>query len=227
MSYSRTLLAGTTLSGFAFAAMPAMAGVCPGSGASGPAPAVAGGSAGSITWTTGGCNLTITYGPNGTISTAAPGTAGTLAYDSGGDDALVGIKNNSGHSIASIFLKTGVAADDIMNFDGDGIGAFTGVGTNALDGSTGKYGGRDAWFIVGSNTSGTVNFLGGYNLGVNNSFIRNLSNGGIPNGDTAYFSLEAPIDINALPVSTPEPASLAILGAGLAGLGAIRRRKRG
>jgi len=165
-----------------------------------------------------GCNVLITFGAGGAISTSFPNAA--ISYDSGADDNIVGIINNSGQVLPSLTL-TGTSG--AFGFEGDGACGTPGFSFNpqgpggatyasacgTID-STG-YGDNGITFSVVDFNDGTVNFAGG----------------GIADGGTAWFSLEGPVDVNiAGHISTvPEPNTLMLFGSGLIGLAGTLRRK--
>src|SRR4051812_37246377 len=66
------------------------------------------------------CNVVITAGPGGVFSTAVPNPN---PYD-GSDDNLVGIINNSGHTITSLSFTGSGLGGGLFAFDGDGLQNF-------------------------------------------------------------------------------------------------------
>lgn len=180
---------------------PAQAGVvCPGT-----VGATVSGLAGNAT----DCNLFITFNADGSINT----TAGPQTTYDGVEDALIGVVNNSGHTLTSISLNGGT--NDIFGFDGDGIDLYEAILQGSSPQVSGNpdnsgYGGPLGYFTNISGNLGTVNFFNG-----------------VMNGQTTYFSLEEPASLN-LQVSNnvPEPPVLAMFGLGLLGLGLLARRRK-
>ena len=163
-----------------------------------------------------GCNVLITFGAGGSITTTFPNAA--PSYDSGGDDNLIGILNNSGAPITSITLTS--ATDDIFAFDGDGIcGDVNGSQTTTSPGYT---------FVGGGNPCVNSTDPSGYGGPYTTATATNVNdmtgtisfgNGGIGNGGSSFFSLEGPVDVNLqVGPGTPEPATFSLMGIAMCGL---------
>jgi len=151
------------------------------------------------------CGYILTIASNGGITGAA--VPGANPYD-GSDDALIGVINNMSTPFTGAIVLSGSGnGGGIFGFDDDGICAYT----HAAYCSTKQYGyeGPLNTFsnINGAETMGTVNIVG------------------LAAGGTTFFSLEgspASITINT---QVPEPVTLSLFGAGIAGAAFIRRRK--
>jgi hypothetical protein len=161
------------------------------------------------------CGIIITLNSNGTATIAATGQG---PYDSI-EDTLVGVVNNSGSTITSIHLTS---KTDIFGFDGDGASS---AGFLNLKGAPNSYSGTIS-------TNGSFNLAGPFD---NFSGITGAQKSGnvifgtgIINGGTAWFSLEEALTAASFTVKTgvPEPATLSVLGAALAGFGLLRRRRK-
>jgi PEP-CTERM motif-containing protein len=207
-SFKQYLLAGTMLAGgvaFGGGVTPAAAAVCPAVGADSDCALII-----DITSVSGGVGtFTVSKGPS-----FAQGP-----YD-GVEDTLLGVTNSSGQTVTSIHL---VSKLDIGGFDGDGLQAYNGRPTKGL-----PSGGASGY-------EGTISTTGNFDLtGPQDSFANNLGTsldvifgkGGLAPGGSAFFSLEEALTPGSIVVGAPEPATLSIVGAALAGFGLLRRRRK-
>jgi len=126
-----------------------------------------------------GCTVLITLNADGSIVTTHPNPA--LSFDSGVDDNMIGVVNNTSKTITGLQLSS--AAQPIFAFDNDGVCAgppgytFSALGPNpncAIATDPHTYGPAGINFTVINANTGIVNF----------------GNGGIAPNSTSFFSLE-------------------------------------
>jgi len=126
-----------------------------------------------------GCTVLITLNADGSASITAPNPA--PSYDTGQDDNLIGVVNNSGTTISSLQLSS--ATVPIFSFEDDGLCAgppgwiFSALGPQPnCAGTTDphRYAPAGITYTVTNPHTGIVNF----------------GNGGIASGGTVFFSLE-------------------------------------
>lgn len=149
-------------------------------------------------------NVTGQAGGVGNAYTVGAGPAGNGNPYDGVEDTLIGLTNNSGATINSITLTASLASD-AFGFDGDGPCTY-GVGPCA---TTGYEGPNQTFSSVTSN--GT------------DEFLTITFTGGLANGASTWFALEG-TPSSIISGSTPEPASLLLLGTGLLAVGLFVRR---
>jgi hypothetical protein len=166
-----------------------------------------------------GAEFLITW--NGTtFSASAP--SGEGPYD-GIEDTLFGVQNNSSAPLLSI----NITGPNIFGFDGDGIGAFNGMGLPpGSPGPTGYEGWTSDSSMWGTGTPMAVFFS---NIDPTLSMGTVNFTGGIPAGGSAYFALEEHLNVVCGPggcgVGVPDTGSTLFLLGLACGLGLLFQRR--
>jgi hypothetical protein len=175
-----------------------------------------------------GCQFLVTFGPGGAISTQQATGTDNQPFD-GVEDTLIGIQNNSGAPIAFINLGPALGLNGIPVFEFDSDGACSGFNSPqpaCVGGDSTGYGGFISPNSTGLPSAGALGNVTFTNINAAQTAGRVVFGpGGIPNGGSAWFSLEDAFTLNTLPVppSVPEPGTLMLLGTGIF---AVARRLR-
>jgi hypothetical protein len=161
------------------------------------------------------CNDLITINANGSVTETFPQAT---PYD-GSDDNYIGILNNSSQVLNHIAIS-GPASPRyggiFGGMDGDGIcdtARFSSTGFTCT-GTVIGVGAGENYAPVGVTLDGVT---------ANSGFVD--ITGGLQPGELIVFSLEEPASAGGIVIRTPKPATLALVSAGLIGLGVLRRRK--
>lgn len=176
-----------------------------------------------------GCEFLITVNADGTTTlTADSNPPNNVPYDSTpgvpGDDVLVGVLNNSSTTVTSLPLMSNTNAFGFEN-DGGCSGTF-GSSTNGNPPAAQCQGGAFTTKDPTDYESAGATF-GNINSGLTAATVF-LS---LAPGQSTWFSLEGALtasNITTGPVGSgvPEPASIALIGIGLCGLGLLRRTRK-
>lgn len=179
-------------------------------------------SAGSLTQcpavgAAGSCAAVYRFNANGSVDTLVDSSVPSTDNI---EDTLVGVLNNSGHSLDFLTLSgKGTSSIPIFAFDGDGQSTVANPGSGPGDTYFGHY----------SDAAGSV--LGTTYFTNINPFqdTGDVNFPGLPDGGSGWWVLEDQISFQAPPTvsgSVPEPTTMALLGLGLAGMGWMRRQKK-